>query len=168
MNWDLNFKSFCSPPDLSCTKLIQDQCTINVELQTKTTMNIVLTEYCSPLGSKSRNRIGPHAIICFCFYLHPRIQTKNTEASIFSLRYILADIISFVLNNGLLPSFTSTKTPFSNLIVSFSPCTRSAGTSSTSPRSGSGRSTPARSSSSAPWSRSTCSLTYSASCLVPC
>jgi hypothetical protein len=131
-------------------------------------MNIVLTEYCSPLGSKSRNRIGPHAIICFCFYLHPRIQTKNTEASIFSLRYILADIISFVLNNGLLPSFTSTKTPFSNLIVSFSPCTRSAGTSSTSPRSGSGRSTPARSSSSAPWSRSTCSLTYFASCLVPC
>jgi hypothetical protein len=35
-----------------------------------------------------------------------------------------------------------TKTPFSTLIVSFSPCTRSAGTSSTSPRSGSGRFTP--------------------------
>jgi hypothetical protein len=35
-----------------------------------------------------------------------------------------------------------TKTPFSTLIVSFSPCIWSAGTSSTSPRSGSGRSTP--------------------------
>jgi hypothetical protein len=69
MNWYLNFKCFCSPPDLSCTKLIQDQCAINVELQTKTTMNIVLTGYCSQLGSKSRNRIGPHAITYFLFLL---------------------------------------------------------------------------------------------------